>query len=146
MKARCDRGYLYFALIANGGDIPMMDVHQWVEQALPAAGLPGLAEVRDAIAADLRVIGTDALDGQARNRLDKVPALGRDYYEPVLSRGQLSIQHLDVPIPPVLIQGDRFITFKGGPRNGTFGDPGAWLEEAYLYHALTREFVNACVI
>ena len=46
LKGLCDRGYLYFALIANGRDIPMDDVNTWLEQALPASGLPRLAETR----------------------------------------------------------------------------------------------------
>jgi hypothetical protein len=112
----------------------MNDVKEWLEQALPASELPPLAETRELIAAELRATGAGALDGPARRRLDEVMALGRDYFEPALARGDHSVQDLDVPIPPVLIQGDKFITFKGGPRNSTFGDPGAWLEESHRSH------------
>ena len=91
-------------------------------------------------------IGRNALDGPTRPRLDDVLALGRDYYDRATARSELSVQNLDVPIPPVLIQGSKFITFKDGPRNGTFGDPGTWLDKSLGYYSSLKEFVDACVI
>ncbi len=142
---RADRAIAYMNLVDHGRGVPTEDMTVWGEAVLDRAGLPNLAEVRQAVASERRAdrqrIDTDTshlrLD-DLLNAADRYAAVEAGLRSPfaVTSAG---------PTPPLHLS-DGVVWQAETPLEGeTFSDPVAWTDEANRWATRLDQFFDACV-
>jgi hypothetical protein len=146
LRASCDRGYLFAALVENARGIERDDIQDWLQGVLELSNLPPVAEIKAAADRSFAASAGEAIDGPARPRLDDLLRLGDEYRRAGARLVEAGGASPNVAPPPVLTRDDKFVTFKGGPRYGSFSNPGDWHREALRYHNLLDEFIEACAI
>lgn len=146
MRANCDRGYLYLALVQYAPPVEKTDnPAPMLDAALRAAGLPPLAEVLDAVAAERKAAWSRIEGSPFKERLTDLLTLGDAYAAKEGLHPGRGYFLGSAPVPPFLLADEAFVSIPGAPTTGTFANPQEWLDQSHWLYCRLKEFVDACV-
>lgn len=144
-KVREDRGFLYACLIENGRGLDTKDMDWWLGEALKRSGLPPLTELRAAVEVERAKAIDQAGASPYRLRLEDVLAAGLEYAKGEQGEKRFHYTFRGGPLPPLLLQGGKFVRPQNLLSGPTFADPGDWFDEAFRLQNRLRQFVDACI-
>jgi hypothetical protein len=145
-RANANRGFLFACLIENGRGLDTSDMDRWLDEALKRSGLPPLTDLRDRIDEERQKVAGEAIDGPYRERLQDLLNAGTEYAK--AERGEKNFRYtfLEGPMPPLLLQDNKFLRPRPLLSGQTFANPGDWVEEAFRLENRLRQFVDACIV